>query len=94
MHSIPVCLSPCGSGDQGSEAARVPHAVNHARLTCVTGMVRTGALMLGLLHLDGEAEAVKADAGEAVRWLRIAAQYGSREAPGILGTLFNTGQYG
>lgn len=48
--------------------------------------------MLGLLHLDGEA--ARADAGEAVRWLRIAARHGSREAPAVLGTLFNTGQYG
>ena len=58
----------------------------------LAGMVRTGAFMLGLLHLDGEA--AKADAAEAVRWLRLAASYGSREAPALLGTLFNTGQYG
>lgn len=55
------------------------------------GMVRSGAFLLGLLHLDGEAS--KSDAGEAVRWLRLAAKYGSREAPALLGTLFNTGQY-
>lgn len=52
-----------------------------------------GAFMLGLLHLDGDATG-GADPAEAVRWLRIAAESGSREAPAMLGTLFNTGQYG
>ena len=56
------------------------------------GMVCRGAHLLGLLHLDGEAS--RAEPAEAVKWLRIAAHHGSREAPALLGSLYNTGQYG
>ena len=50
------------------------------------------ALLLGFLHLDGEA--TKFDAGEALRWFKIALLNNCAEAERIIGTLFNTGQYG
>lgn len=50
------------------------------------------ALLLGLLHLDGEGSRV--DVPEALRWLKQAAQLGSAEAERVLGSLYNTGQFG
>ena len=49
------------------------------------------ALLLGFLHLDGEA--TKFDAGEALKWFKIALLNNCTEAERIIGTLFNTGQY-
>lgn len=50
------------------------------------------ALLLGLLHLDGEGSRV--DVPEAMRWLKHAAMLGSAEAERVLGSLYNTGQFG
>ena len=50
------------------------------------------ALLLGFLHLDGEA--TKFDAGEALKWFKVALLNNCAEAERIIGTLFNTGQYG
>lgn len=50
------------------------------------------ALLLGFLHLDGEA--TKFDAGEGLKWFKIALLHECTEAERIIGTLFNTGQYG
>lgn len=50
------------------------------------------ALLLGFLHLDGEA--TKFNAGEALKWFKIALLHDCSEAERIIGTLFNTGQYG
>ena len=50
------------------------------------------ALLLGFLHLDGEA--TKFDAGEALKWFKVALLNDCAEAERIIGTLFNTGQYG
>ncbi|KAK9818231.1 hypothetical protein WJX72_009147 [[Myrmecia] bisecta] len=55
-------------------------------------LLSSAALLLGYLHFDGEA--AKQDVAEAVRWFKVAAASGSREAENMLGTLFNTGQYG
>jgi len=50
------------------------------------------ALLLGFLHLDGEA--TKFDAAEALKWFKVALLNDCAEAERIIGTLFNTGQYG
>lgn len=50
------------------------------------------ALLLGFLHLDGEA--TKFDAAEALKWFKVALLNDCAEAARIIGTLFNTGQYG
>lgn len=50
------------------------------------------ALLLGFLHLDGEA--TRFDAGEALKWFKVALLNNCAEAERIIGTLFNTGQYG
>ena len=50
------------------------------------------ALLLGFLHLDGEA--TKFNAGEALKWFKVALLNDCAEAERIIGTLFNTGQYG
>lgn len=59
----------------------------------VTGhMLSRAALHLGFLALDGEA--IKLDLEAAVKWFRLAARCGSRDAELALGTLLRTGQYG
>ena len=50
------------------------------------------ALLLGFLHLDGEA--TKFDAAEALKWFKVALLNDCPEAERIIGSLFNTGQYG
>ena len=63
--------------------------------TCSMSMrevLAKAALLLGFLHLDGEA--TRFDAGEALYWLKVALLHDCVEAERIIGTLFNTGQYG
>ena len=50
------------------------------------------ALLLGYLAMDGEA--TKQDYMEAIRWFKIAAEQGVHDADMLLGTLYNTGQFG
>ena len=50
------------------------------------------ALLLGFLHLDGEA--TRFDSGEALRWFKVALLHDCPESERVIGTLFNTGQYG
>ena len=49
------------------------------------------SLLLGYIFLDGE---LRLDLPEAVMWFKISAQQGCSEAESILGSLYNTGQYG
>lgn len=48
-------------------------------------------LVLGYLAFDGEG--TRTDKQEAVRFFKLAAQAGCREAQQVLGWIFNTGQY-
>ncbi|GAB4822508.1 hypothetical protein N2152v2_009554 [Parachlorella kessleri] len=50
------------------------------------------AHILGLLHLDGEG--TKKDLLASVKWLKVAEQHGCMEAGKVLGSLYNTGQFG
>lgn len=50
------------------------------------------AHILGYLHLDGEG--TRADTAVAIRWFRLAERCGCRDAGRVMGSLFNTGQYG
>lgn len=81
------------------------HVVPWAALTSLSGCpqqqwrvlelarwLAVASLLLGLLHLDGEGSRV--DVPEAMRWLKQAALLGSAEAERVLGSLYNTGQFG
>lgn len=57
----------------------------HARVLTQAGLV------LGYLAFDGEG--TRTDKQEAVRFFKLAAQAGCREAQQVLGWIFNTGQY-
>lgn len=46
---------------------------------------------MGYLAFDGEG--TRTDKQEAVRFFKLAAQAGCREAQQVLGWIFNTGQY-
>jgi TPR repeat protein len=47
--------------------------------------------VLGYLSFDGEG--TRTDKQEAVRFFKLAAQAGCKEAQQVLGWIFNTGQY-
>lgn len=57
------------------------------------GELASAGLLLGYILLDGESS-MRQDLQEAVRWFKVSAKHGSKEAEKILGSLYNTGQYG
>jgi len=62
-------------------------------LGCVREEVmREGGVVLGFMTLDGEG--VRQNSADAVRWFKLAATHGSREAEQVLGWVYNTGQFG
>jgi TPR repeat protein len=49
------------------------------------------AVIIGFLHLDGEG--TQPCNVTAVKWFKLAAEHGNKEADKTLGWLYNTGQY-
>lgn len=76
----------------GAQGSPQPNSLAAASRSLPPELASAG-LLLGYIHLDGEFS-VRQDLPEAVRWLKVAAKAGSREAEKVLGSLYNTGQYG
>lgn len=74
----------CSSGP--AAVAERQAAALHARVLCQAGLV------LGYLCFDGEGTRI--DKLEAVKYLKLAAGAGCKEAQQVLGWIFNTGQFG
>eukprot|EP00775_Hariotina_reticulata_P007914 gene7914-8110_t len=73
---------------QGQSSAAGGHVVDPALRSRV---LAESGLCLGYLVFDGEG--VKADRSEAVRYFRLAAGAGCKEAEQVLGWMYNTGQF-
>lgn len=56
-------------------------------------VLRSAGLVLGYLAFDGEG-GLKVDRQEAVRYFKLAAAAGCKEAEQVLGWIYSTGQYG
>ena len=70
----------------------VPSAVQDEASAAVRDRRAQAQLMLGYLHLDGEG--TKRDNAAAVAHMRAASELGSSDAQTVLGSLYNTGQFG
>lgn len=73
---------------QGQSSAAGGHVVDSALRSRV---LAESGLCLGYLVFDGEG--VKADRSEAVKYFRLAAGAGCKEAEQVLGWMYNTGQF-
>ena len=84
-----------GLGNQGVDGEEalfwLSKAVKNQTAPLSSESMATAAGIMGFLHLDGEG--TQACNVTAVKWFKIAAEHGNREADKTLGWLYNTGQY-
>lgn len=84
-----------GLGNQGVDGEEalfwLSKAVKNQTAPLSSESMATAAGIMGFLHLDGEG--TQACNVTAVKWFKVAAEHGNREADKTLGWLYNTGQY-
>ena len=84
-----------GLGNQGVDGEEalfwLSKAVKNRTAPLAPESMATAAGIMGFLHLDGEG--TQACNATAVKWFKVAAEHGNREADKTLGWLYNTGQY-
>lgn len=80
------------SGERCSSRA-LPGSSFQVNASLKDQILSQAGLVLGYLHFDGEGNC-GVSRSEAVRYFKLAAQHGSKEAEEVLGWVFNTGQYG
>lgn len=77
----------CSGGSRGAQLRELLMGRQQCR-----GLLAQVAHILGLLHLDGEG--TKTDFGTGIKWLKLAESHGCSQAGTVVGSLYNTGQYG